>query len=90
MTTKADKVTEANNASLDVGSLTNPIGKWVDIKLQPIAKKMPTFFKDSYSFQGRVTKLPAPLGARSFSSDAIAMFPNSATPAAKSIISPYI
>ena len=35
----------------DVASITNPIGKWVDIMLQPIAQAMPTFFKDSYDFK---------------------------------------
>ena len=74
----------------DVGSQTNPIGKWVHIQLQPVAKNMSTFFKDSYAFKERVTGFRAPHGARSFSSDAIAMFPNIATPAAKSIIFPYL
>ena len=74
----------------DVGSQTNPIGKWVDIQLQPVAKTMSTFFKDSYAFKERVTGFRAPHGARSFSSDAIVIFPNITIHAAKSIIFPYL
>ena len=33
----------------DVASITNPIGKWVNLMLQPIAQLMETYFKDSIS-----------------------------------------
>ena len=35
----------------DVASITNPIGKWVDLMLQPLAQSMETYFKDSFSFK---------------------------------------
>ena len=58
--------------------------------LQPIAKSMPTFFKDSYVFNELINNFQAPIGARSFIADVVVMFPNIKAPTAKSIISPYL
>ena len=35
----------------DCASVTHPLGKWVDVMLQPIAQGMQTYFKDSFELK---------------------------------------
>ena len=74
----------------DCASITNPIGKWVDTMLQPIAKTMPTYLKDSFAFKELIDDIVVPPGGRLFTADAVSMFTNIRTNAALSIIGPYL
>ena len=74
----------------DCASITNPIGKWVDIMLQPIAQKMPTYFKDSFAFKNILDGIVAPTGARLCTADAVSMYTNIDTNAALSQLAPYL
>lgn len=74
----------------DCASITNPIGKWVDVMLQPIAQSMPTYFKDSFAFKELIDDIVVPIGARVFTSDAVSMYTNIDTNAALSVICPYL
>ena len=60
----------------DCASITNPIDKWVDVMLQPIAQSMPTFFKDLFAFKAIIDALKVPLGGKSFTADAVSMYTN--------------
>ena len=74
----------------DCASITNPIGKWVDIQLQPVAQSMPTYFKDSFAFKKIIDALTIPPGARGFSADAVSMYTNINTNGALSVICPFL
>jgi len=74
----------------DCASITNPIGKWVDVMLQPLAQKMPTYFKDSFAFKDITDELRLPPRARIFTADAVSMYTNIDTNAALAVICPYL
>ena len=74
----------------DCASITNPIGKWVDVQLQPVAQSMPTFFKDLFAFKKILEALTVPPGARGFSADAVSMYTNIDTDGALSEICPFL
>ena len=74
----------------DCASITNPIGRWVDTMLQPIAKTMPTYFPDSFAFKKLLDRIVVPPGGLSFTNDAKSMFTNIETNAALSVICPYL
>ena len=61
---------------MDVASITNPIGKWVDLMLKPIMEQMPTFFKDSFAFLELIEDIVIviPPGCSTFTSDAVNMY----------------
>ena len=42
---------------LDCAGVTNPIGKWIDMKLWPIVKAMKTHLKDSFEFRRLIDNL---------------------------------
>jgi len=74
----------------DVASVTNPIGKWVDLMLQPIAQSMETYFKDSFSFKDIIENLVLPPGSRLFTADDVSMYTNINTDAAMAVISTFV
>jgi len=74
----------------DCASITNPIGKWVDTMLQPMARSMPTWFRDSFELKSMLDNFVVPQGARVFTSDAVGMYPNISTPLAMARIAPYL
>jgi len=74
----------------DVASITNPIGKWVDLMLKPIMEEMPTYFKDSFAFLELVENIVIPPGCSTFTSDAVNMYGNINTDAALSVICAYL
>ena len=61
----------------DCGSITNPIGIWVGVKLQPVAQSMKTYIKDSFEFK-RLSQEHGSLNprARMFAFDAMSMYTN--------------
>ena len=74
----------------DCASITNPIGKWVDVMLQPIAQSMPTYFKDSFAFKAIIDAVKVPPGGKSFTADAVSMYTNIDTNGALSVICPFL
>ena len=75
----------------DCASITNPIGKWVDMKLQPIAKAMKTYLKDSFEFKKMIDNLGRmDPRAKLFTYDAKSMYTNIPTEYALEVISNYI
>ena len=75
----------------DCASVTNPIGKWVDMKLQPITKVMKTYLKDSFEFK----KLIDNLGrkdprAKLFTYDDKLMYTNIPAECALGVIGKYV
>ena len=74
----------------DCASVTNPLGQWVDIMLQPVAQSMPTYFKDSFAFKELIDNLHVPPGATIATCDAVAMYPNIPTNIALGIICPWL
>jgi hypothetical protein len=58
----------------DSGSVTYALGKWVDTQLQPMAKSMPTYFKDSFALKEILDGLQVRPGTRVFTADATAMY----------------
>ena len=51
-----DKPVPTRPVCLDCASITNPIGTWADIKLQPLAKAMKNL-KDSFEFKKMIDNL---------------------------------
>ena len=74
----------------DCASFTNPLGKWVDVQLQPFAKKMPTYFKDSFAFKDILLRSDFPPGSLIFSADAVSMYTNIDTNTALASIAAYL
>ena len=74
----------------DCASIVHPLGKWVDTQLQPMAKSMPTYFQDSFALKELLSITSIPIGARVFTSDAVAMYPNIKTDIALPRIATYL
>jgi hypothetical protein len=73
------------------GALTHPLGVWVDIQLQPIARSQPSYIKNSLALKQQLEALPPlPPHARLFTSDASAMYTNIDTPHALHVIGRYL
>ena len=72
------------------GSLLHPLGHWIDEELQPIAKKMPAYFKSSYVLKEELLSLRLPPNAVLFTADADSMYTNIDTDHALTIIGDYI
>lgn len=60
----------------DVTSLTHGLGKWVNEQLVPAARKMKSYFKDSFALKRRLDNLVLPPNALLFTCDATAMYTN--------------
>ena len=74
----------------DCASVTNPLGKWVDVMLQPFAKSMETYFKDSFELKSIIDQFIVPLGGRLFVIDAESMYTNIDTDVALLAIAEYL
>ena len=72
------------------GSLLHSIGHWIDEQLQPIARKMPAYFKSSYILKEELITLSLPPNAVLFTADAVSMYTNIDTDHALKIIGEYI
>ena len=71
----------------DCSSVTNALGKFIDIMLQPVARAQPSYFKNSYALKCLLEKMNIAPNKSFFSCDAEAMYvnipTNSALPAIK-------
>lgn len=75
----------------DCGSLLHSLGKWVMLQLQPVAKKMPSYFKDTFALLKLLKNLPPlPPNASFFTCDAKSMYTNIDTDAALDVINDYL
>ena len=74
----------------DVASITNPLGKWVDLMLQPMAKSMMAYFKDSFKFKALTDTLTLPTNATLATADAVSMYTNIDTDVALETISNFL
>jgi hypothetical protein len=73
------------------GALTHALGVWVDIQLQPLARKQPSYIKNSLDLKLELEALPPlPAHTRLFTSDATAMYTNIDTPHALNAIRRHI
>jgi hypothetical protein len=50
------------------------LGKWVTEKLQPIAEKQPSYFKDSFALKVQLNQLTIPYNGLLFTADADSMY----------------
>jgi hypothetical protein len=61
----------------DCASIVHPLGKWLDLTLQPIVKEQFAYFKDSFSLQRQLIDLGTlPSNASLISLDAVSMYTN--------------
>ena len=61
----------------DCASIVHPLGKWLDLVLQPIVKKQFAYFKDSFSLQRELIDLGTlPANASLIAHDAVSMYTN--------------
>ncbi|KAL7524256.1 hypothetical protein ACHAWF_000881 [Thalassiosira exigua] len=60
----------------DCASITHPLGKWVDTMLQPFAKAIQTYIRDSFELKAILARTRVPAGARLFTCDAKSMYTN--------------
>lgn len=60
----------------DISSLPHRLGKWVDMMLQPIARKQISYFKDSFKLKALLQNITVPPGALLFTRDAKSMYTN--------------
>ena len=75
----------------DCASVTNPIGKWVDMKLQLVVKAMKTDLKDSFEFKKLIDNLGRmDLRAKLFTHNAKSMYTNIPTEYALEVKSEYV
>ena len=64
----------------DCGGITNPIGKWVDVKLQPVAQSIRTYIRDSFEFKRLLREHGSlRLRARLFTFDTVSIYTNIST-----------
>ena len=75
----------------DCGSLLHPLGKWVMLMLQPIAKKQKSYFQDTFALLKLMKELPPlPPNASFFTCDAVSMYTNIPTDIALELIADYL
>jgi hypothetical protein len=60
----------------DCASIVHPLGKWLDITLQPIVKSQPAYFQDSFSLKQELNDLRLPPNASLFTFNAVSMYTN--------------
>jgi hypothetical protein len=61
---------------LDCASLVHPLGKWVDLTLQPIVATQHSFFKDLFTLKREMKNLILPLNASLITFDTVSMYTN--------------
>jgi hypothetical protein len=73
------------------GSLLHGLGKWVDVQLQPICARLPTFLSSSFNLKDQLDELDElPLNAKLFTADAVSMYTNINTRHALEVISNFV
>jgi hypothetical protein len=60
----------------DCASLVHPLGKWLDLVLQPIIASQPSYFKDLFTLEQELDKLVLPPNASIITFDAVSMYTN--------------
>ena len=72
------------------GSLLHGLGVWVDQKLQEVAQKIVSYFKNTLELRKELLDLNLPRNARLFTDDAVSMYTNIPTHTALNIIRKYL
>ena len=72
------------------GSLLQPMGIWVDSKLQTVARSMPAFINSSLELKTKLFRSPLPDGCALFTADAQSMYTNIDTEKALPLIATYL
>ena len=72
------------------GSLLHGLGVWVDRKLQEVAKRTVSFFKNTLELIKQLLELHLPANARLFTADAMSMYTNIPTHTALNLIGKYL
>ena len=72
------------------GSLLHGLGVWVDRKLQEVAQKTVSYFKNTLELKKRLVDLNLPTNARLFTADAVSMYTNIPTHMALNLIGKYL
>ena len=71
-------------------SPTPPLGIWINDKLQPVTRSIPSYFKSSYILKGQLCSVAIPPNARLFTSDTVSVYTNIPTLITLHIIGDYL
>ena len=72
------------------GSLLHGLGVWVDRKLQEVAQRIVSYFKNTLALKKELLDLNLPRNARLFTADAVSMYTNIPTHTALNLIGKYL
>ena len=72
------------------GSLLHGLGVWVDQKLQEVAQKTISYFKNTLELKKQLLELHLPTNTRLFTADAVSMYTNITTHTALNLIVKYL
>ena len=72
------------------GSLLHGFGVWVDRKLQEVAQRSVSYFKNTMKLKKELFDLNLPTNARLFTADAVSMYTNIPTHTALNLIGKYL
>ena len=72
------------------GSLLHGLGVWVDRKLQEVAQRIASYFKNTLELKKELLDLNLPRNARLFTADAVSMYTNIPTHTALNLIGKYL
>ena len=72
------------------GSLLHGLGVWVDRKLQEVAQRTISYFKNTLELKQQLLDLNLPTNARLFTADAVSMYTNIPTHTALNLIGKYL
>ena len=72
------------------GSLLHGLGVWVDRKLQEVAQKIVSYFKNTLELKKELLNLNLPRNARLFTADAVSMYTNIPTHTALNLSGKYL
>ena len=72
------------------GSLLHGLGVWVDRKLQEVAQRIVSYFKNTLELKKELLNLNLPRNARLFTADAVSMYTNIPTHTALNLIRKYL
>ena len=72
------------------GSLLHRLGVWVDRKLQEVAQRIVSYFKNTLELKKELLNLNLPRNARLFTADAVSMYTNILTHTALNLIGKYL
>ena len=72
------------------GSLLHALGVWVDRKLQEVAQRIVSYFKNTLELKKELFELNLPRNARLFKADTVSMYTNIPTHTALNLIRKYL